>query len=64
MARKRAPEHDYICMRCGCPCEADGSKHVGGGQGMKACGKPPVPILRGQLEAEARAVAAYIRGRS
>lgn len=56
MARKRAPEHDYICQRCGCPCDQFGTRHLGGGQNMKACKKPPNPILRSVYEAEAKAV--------
>lgn len=63
MARKRAPEHDYICQRCGCACEADGSRHLGGGQGMRACKFPPDPILRSEAEAEAGAIVAALRAR-
>jgi hypothetical protein len=63
MARKRAPEHDYICQRCGCACDRYGTKHVGGGQNMKACNKPPDPILRSVYEAEARAVVDSILNR-
>jgi len=54
MARKRAPEHDYICLRCGCPCDIGGTKHMGGGRGMKACRSAPVSILRSMYEAEVR----------
>lgn len=61
MARKRSPEHDYICIRCGCPCDAAGTRHLGGGQGMRACKKPPHPMLRSQFEAEAAAVMAGLR---
>jgi hypothetical protein len=56
MARKRGPEQDYICQRCGCACDRYGTKHEGGGQGMKACDKAPDPILRSAYEAEAKAV--------
>lgn len=53
MARKRAPEHDWICQRCECPCEppVPDAKHVGGGQGMRACKREPTPILRRDFEA-------------
>lgn len=58
MARKRPPEYDYICLRCGCPCEADGSRHWGGGTiNHRACGWPPRPILRSVFEAEMQAIA-------
>lgn len=61
MARKRAPEWDFICLRCGCPCDEFGTRHEGGGQGMKACGYPPNPILRSAWEAEAAEIVAAIR---
>lgn len=64
MARKRAPERDWICLRCGCPCEEDGSRHLGGGRGMRACSRAPRPVLRSALEAEAAAVVASLRARS
>lgn len=67
MARKRSPEYDYICTRCGCPAEGDGSRHLGGGRGMRACKKQagqPLPVqLRREFEAEAAAVVAQLRGR-
>jgi hypothetical protein len=53
MARKRSPEHDYICQRCGCACDEYGTKHLGGGQGMRACRRTPDPILRSEHEREA-----------
>jgi hypothetical protein len=52
MGRKRQPHNDWICMRCGCPCDQAGTKHLGGGQGMRSCKKSPVPVLRSVLEAE------------
>ena len=54
MARKRSPEHDWICRRCECPCDPPGPepKHIGGGQGMRACGKTASPVLRSEFEAE------------
>jgi hypothetical protein len=55
MGRKRAPQHDWICIRCGCPCEADGSRHLGGGQGMRSCKKSPRPMLRAEFEEMIRA---------
>lgn len=64
MARKRAPEDDYICQRCGCACDQYGDKHVGGGQNMKACEKPQHPILRSEYEAEAAAVVASLKNRT
>jgi hypothetical protein len=48
MARKRSPHWDYICMRCGCPC--DDNRHLGGGYNMRACGQAPHPILRSEYE--------------
>lgn len=67
MARKRAPEHDWVCQRCGCPCNPPGhiqQVHVGGGQGMKACSLAPQPILRSVMEAEIAAVARYVINRN
>lgn len=61
MARKRSPEHDYICRRCGCPC--DFTKHIGGGQGMRACGQAPDVVLRSAYEAEIKADLEAIFGR-
>jgi len=61
MARKRQPHWDYICMLCGCPCDEFGTKHEGGGQNMKACGKPPRPILRTEWEAMIAADVAAMR---
>ena len=52
MSRKRPPEHDYICLRCGCACNPSGDRHLGGGPGMRACGLPPRPVLRSDWEAE------------
>ena len=71
MGRKRAPEHDYICIRCGAAVDGpwEGAKHVSGGavRGQKACGKPPVVRLRSDWEAEldrdAKAAVAAIRNR-
>lgn len=65
MARKRAPEHDYVCTRCGCPCGPYGGKHLGGGtKGMRACDQA-APRLRSEWEAElaadAKAAAEAIR---
>lgn len=56
MARKRSPEHDWICRVCECPCDPPvvDAKHVGGGQGMRACGRPPRPVLRSVFEADQR----------
>lgn len=67
MGRKREPGFDWVCRRCECPCTppGPGGKHVGGGQGMRACRREPVPVLRRDLEAElgqaAAAVVAAIR---
>lgn len=61
MARKRAPEHDYICRRCGCPCDEGGTKHLGGGQGMRACKRPPDPVLRSEYDADIALVAEAFR---
>lgn len=63
MARKRSPDHDWICRRCGCPCDMDGTRHVGGGQGMKACRWDPDPVLRSVFEAEIAADMAAIVNR-
>lgn len=54
VARKRSAEFDWLCARCGCPCEAPGERcvHLGGGQGMKACGPIAVPVLRSEFEAQ------------
>jgi hypothetical protein len=63
MARKRSPENDWICQRCGCACDAQGERHLGGGQGMRACRFPPDPVLRRDAEAEAAALVAALRKR-
>lgn len=67
MGRKRAPENDWICQRCGCPCMPAGvqrQRHIGGGQGMRACRAEPDPILRTDYEREvAEAVSHLYRGR-
>lgn len=67
MGRKRAPEHDWICLRCLCPCGPVPGKHVGGGQNRRACKGPSRPILRRDYEAsmaaEAKAVVAAVRER-
>lgn len=54
MARKRSPEHDWLCLRCECPCNPPWHSqqvHVGGGQNRKACRKAPNPILRADYDA-------------
>jgi hypothetical protein len=61
MARKRSPEHDYICQRCGCACDEQGTRHLGGGQGMRACRFPPNPILRSEHEREAAELVRSLR---
>ena len=61
MARKRSPEHDFICQRCGCACDESGTRHLGGGPGMRACRFPPDPILRAQFERETAAAVAGLR---
>lgn len=67
MARKRSPEHDYVCTVCGCPSEppGPGARHVGGGRGMRAC-RQARPMLRSEWQAVldefARDAAAAIRG--
>lgn len=63
MARKRSPEHDWICRGCGCPCDQAGTKHLGGGQNMRACKRAPIPVLRSVYEAEAAAAVAAVRAR-
>lgn len=71
MARKRAPENDYICIRCGGAVDGPwaGAKHVSGGavRGQRACGKDPVVRLRSeweaQQEAEAQSIAVMLRER-
>lgn len=66
MARKRSPEHDWICRRCGCACTMPGApepRHVGGGQGLRACRWAPDPVLRADHEAEAAAVVAALLDR-
>lgn len=62
MSRRRPPEHDYICRRCGCACNAAGTRHLGGGsRDMRACDRAPEPLLRSDFEAQIRAdVAAVI----
>jgi hypothetical protein len=52
VARKRSAEFDWVCVRCGCPCDPPGERsvHIGGGQGMKACGPVASPILRSEYE--------------
>jgi hypothetical protein len=66
MGRKREPDHDWVCRRCGCPCVMPGTtrtgKHVGGGQGMRACNQAE-PVLRRDLEHEAQQVVAGLRNR-
>lgn len=64
MARKRSADHDWICMRCGCPCNPSPGPHIGGGQNMKACAGPSDPILRSVYEAEISAVVAGLRQRT
>lgn len=66
MGRKRAPEHDWVCRGCRCPCEPPGvppARHVGGGQGMKACAGPALPVLRSDLDAELAAEMGLLRER-
>lgn len=52
MTRKRAAEFDWVCVRCGCPCDPPGDRavHIGGGPGMKACGPVAEPVLRSVFE--------------
>jgi len=65
MTRRRAPERDYICRRCGCACHPYPGKHLGGGsRGMKACRGPSVPVLRAEFHAGVTAVVAELRRRS
>lgn len=59
MARRRTAEHDWICRRCLCICDPAGTRHEGGGPGMKACGLPPLPVLRSEHSSE---IAAEVRG--
>jgi hypothetical protein len=64
MTRKRPPEYDYICSRCLCACESDGSRHISGGSAdFTACKKGPVPILRSEWKAGIKADVAAIRER-
>lgn len=64
MGRKRSPEHDWICLRCECPCNPpwhSQQRHLGGGQNRKACRKPPNPILRADYDAMMAEMAAQAR---
>lgn len=65
MGRKRPPEHDYICIRCGCPSSPPGpdAKHIGGGQGMRACKSAPHVMLRSEFDAMIAADMAALRAR-
>lgn len=63
MSRKRSAEDDYICRRCLCSCNPRTLKHEGGGQGMKACDKPPLPVLRMDYETEVAEEMAALRDR-
>lgn len=67
MGRKRSPECDWICTKCGCPCGPFPGGHVGGGQNRKACKGPSRPMLRADWEAmmaqAARDAVAAIRWR-
>lgn len=61
MTRRRPPENDFICRRCGCACDAPGTRHLGGGsRDMRACGQPPEPVLRSELKAQTRAEVAAV----
>lgn len=51
MGRKRAPEHDWICAVCECPCNPTPGGHIGGGQNRRACKGPSRPVLRADHEA-------------
>jgi hypothetical protein len=59
LARKRSAEFDWVCVRCGCPCDPPGERvvHLGGGHGMRACGPHAQPVLRSVFEEEMGAVA-------
>jgi hypothetical protein len=62
MARKRAPEDDYICMRCQCACTPSGDKHISGGDSAHtSCGKPPSPVLRADWDAMMKADLVAVR---
>lgn len=64
MARKRPPEYDYICRRCLCACNIAGTRHEGGGSAnFRACGKPPIPVLRSAYQREIAEDVACIRER-
>lgn len=53
MTRRRSPEYDYICRRCGCACDSIGHRHLGGGNAtMRACRRGPDPVLRREFERE------------
>lgn len=56
-------EWQWVCRRCGCACSPDGSRHTGGGPGMRACRQQPDPIRRVEMKAEARAAIAAVRDR-
>jgi hypothetical protein len=65
MTRRRPPDCDYICRRCGCACNITGTRHLGGGsRDMRACKRSPDPILRADFEREIAAdVAGALRAR-
>ncbi|SKK36945.1 hypothetical protein [Mycobacteroides abscessus] len=64
MTRRRSPQHDYICRRCLCACNISGTRHEGGGSAdFRACGKPPIPVLRSDFVKELAEDVASIRER-
>lgn len=64
MTRRRPPQYDYICQRCGCACDAGGTRHLGGGsRGMCACGKPPDVVLRSDFDRDVGEVVDMLRSR-
>ena len=49
MTRKRSPEYDYVCRRCGVACEHD--RHYRNGWTKGGLCKHPTPMLRRDYEA-------------
>lgn len=67
MGRKRSPEYDYVCRRCGVACDLPGTRHYRGGRSPRACKGTPDPTLRREydtwMDTMARDAVAAIRSR-